>query len=42
MLLRGSIATLNVGPVGLAESLVALVPILARRRLAPRGTRARS
>ena len=34
ILLRGSIVTLNVGPVGLAESLAALAPILALRPVA--------
>jgi len=34
MLLRGTIASLNVGPIGLAESLPALAPVLAMRPIA--------
>ena len=34
MLLRETIVTLNVGPIGLAESLTALTPILALRPVA--------
>ena len=34
MRLRGTIATLNVGPIGLAEFLAALAPVLALRPIA--------